>query len=182
MQQGRGARDWPAKRLQFAFNMFDLDKSASLDEAEVEAFLAPSDHASLLLFIWRFAWGLYESAHIIRCSQVEAFVGNFSTVAEEVVDAWIREFERIFGPGASLYASTFSRTVWRLYGGAKGLVVRYYPTAVAGAWDADLPKRELRWAGRRTSYGALRRDIVEVTASYETFSTTIQPPYSSTKG
>lgn len=61
--QGRGAKDWPAKRLQFAFNMFDLDKSESLDEAEVEA-----------------------------------FIENFSTVAEEVVDAWIREFERIFGP------------------------------------------------------------------------------------
>jgi hypothetical protein len=26
----------------------------------------------------------------------------------------------------SLYDSTFSRTVWRLYGGAKGLVVWYY--------------------------------------------------------
>jgi hypothetical protein len=26
----------------------------------------------------------------------------------------------------SLYASTFSRTVWRLYGGAEGLVVWYY--------------------------------------------------------
>ena len=28
--------------------------------------------------------------------------------------------------GASLYMSTFSRTVWRLYGGAKGLVMWYY--------------------------------------------------------
>jgi hypothetical protein len=28
--------------------------------------LSLSDYASLLLFIWRFAWGLYERAHIIR--------------------------------------------------------------------------------------------------------------------
>ena len=28
--------------------------------------------------------------------------------------------------GVSLYDSTFSRTVWRLYGGAKGLVMWYY--------------------------------------------------------
>jgi hypothetical protein len=27
--------------------------------------------------------------------------------------------------GVSLYDSTFSRTVWMLYGGAKGLVMRY---------------------------------------------------------
>jgi hypothetical protein len=30
----------------------------------------------------------------------------------------------------SLYDSTFSRTVWRLYGGAKGLVMWYCPTVV----------------------------------------------------
>ena len=35
--------------------------------------------------------------------------------------------------GVSLYDSTFSRTVWRLDGGAKGLVVRYYRPAVAAA-------------------------------------------------
>ena len=28
-------------------------------------FLSLSDYASLLLFIWRFVWGLYERAHII---------------------------------------------------------------------------------------------------------------------
>jgi hypothetical protein len=31
----------------------------------------------------------------------------------------------IYDPGASLYDSTFSRTVWRRYGGAKGHVVWY---------------------------------------------------------
>ncbi len=33
-------------------------------------------------------------------------------------------------PGVSLHASTFSRTVWRLYGGANGLVVWYQDTRV----------------------------------------------------
>jgi hypothetical protein len=28
--------------------------------------LSLSDYTSLLLFIWRFVWGLYERAHIIR--------------------------------------------------------------------------------------------------------------------
>jgi hypothetical protein len=31
--------------------------------------------------------------------------------------------------GVSLYDSTFSRNVWRLYGGAKGLVMWYYAAA-----------------------------------------------------
>jgi hypothetical protein len=37
------------------------------------------------------------------------------------------------GPrGVSLYGSTFSRTVWRLYGGAKGLVMWCYLHRVRG--------------------------------------------------
>jgi hypothetical protein len=40
--------------------------------------------------------------------------------------------------GASLHDSTFSRAVWRLYGGAKGLVVWYYQ----GSPEKDAKKGE----------------------------------------
>jgi hypothetical protein len=37
-----------------------------LGREERRQVLSLSDYASLLLFIWRFVWGLYERAHIIR--------------------------------------------------------------------------------------------------------------------
>jgi hypothetical protein len=40
---------------------------------------------------------------------------------------------------ASLYDSTFSRTVWRLYGGAKGLVMWYYGSVVLSLCTAAHP-------------------------------------------
>ena len=40
-----------------------------------------------------------------------------------------------------LYDSTFSRTVWRLYGGAKGLVMWYYRLAPTGLEEPGLEVR-----------------------------------------
>jgi hypothetical protein len=57
---------------------------------------------------------------------------------------------------------TFSRTVWRLYGGAKGLVVWYYLQRRSGLVE--------------------RGDGTRLIPHPETFSATAQPPYSSAKG
>jgi hypothetical protein len=46
------------------------------------------------------------------------------------------EHERHRASGASLHAQTFSRAVWRLYGGAKGLVVWYQAGVCSTAWAA----------------------------------------------
>ena len=43
------------------------------------------------------------------------------------------------GRGVSLYDSTFSRTVWRLYGGAKGLAMWYYQVAVKAGGSGSSP-------------------------------------------
>jgi hypothetical protein len=41
--------------------------------------------------------------------------------------SWDLRTALMIGEGRGLYDLTFSRTVWRLYGGAKGLVIWYYP-------------------------------------------------------
>jgi hypothetical protein len=43
-----------------------FDTMARLGEAGLGCVLSLSDYAYVLLFIWRFVWGLYERAHIIR--------------------------------------------------------------------------------------------------------------------
>ena len=55
---------------------------------------------------------------------------------------------------------TFSRTVWRLYGGAKGLVMSYYP-ALVGPVAARV-------------YGGALPLAVEISCAYRDFSSTTE--------
>jgi hypothetical protein len=49
--------------------------------------------------------------------------GAFWLYAAVAAAGWVYLYAAL--PGASLHDSTFSRAVWRLYGGAKGLVMWY---------------------------------------------------------
>jgi hypothetical protein len=74
------------------------------------------------------------------------------------------------GPtGSPLYDSTFSRTVWRLYGGANDLVMWYYREQLRGAAGhrqrGDVPRP---CPGRKPAFLAVKRHAAHTKAPYKT--------------
>jgi hypothetical protein len=77
------------------------------------------------------------------------------SASKAAIDSFTRwlavELAKKLGEKCALYDSTFSRTVWRLYDGAKGLVMWYYEPAQHG---------NRRWVGPQHCMAAFRRHCV----------------------